>query len=141
MFDRTPGHQPVGPLRNPLPLVVAAALVAVQGVVLVGLAVAEALHVVGDRVEVGLGTAVFFLLYGAALVACAVALTRRQGWARGPVLLTQLIELGIAWNVRDEPVVAVALALAAAVTLAGMLHPDSIRVLLGADDPEDPDDG
>ena len=137
MPDRTPPDQPAGATANPPPLVVAASLVAIQGVALICLAGAEALHVVGDRVEVGLATAAFFFAYGAALVACAFALTRRQGWARGPVLLTQLIQLGIAWNVRDAPVVAIVLALSAALTLAGMLHPASIEALLGAEEPND----
>ena len=45
------------------------------------------------------------------------------------MLLTQLIQLGIAWNLRDTPLVAASLAVTAAVVLAGMLHPTTIRTL------------
>lgn len=129
MPDRTPLDQPSAAPANPPPLVVATSIVSVQGVVLVGLAVAGALHVVGERAAVGLATAFFFLLYGAALLFCAHGLTRRHGWVRGPVLLTQLIQLGIAWNVRDSAVVAIVLAVSALVALAAMLHPASVAAL------------
>ncbi|CAN5408716.1 hypothetical protein BH11ACT8_BH11ACT8_08000 [soil metagenome] len=141
MPDRTPAQPPAAAPRIPPPLTVAAALVALEGVALVCLAVAEAAHVVGDRSAVGVSTAIFLGVYGAALVGAAYALARVQGWARGPVLLTQLIAIGLAWNVRATPAVALVLAVVAAITLAGMLHPASIAALL--DDPtgsrDDPD--
>ncbi|WP_148614843.1 hypothetical protein [Nocardioides rubriscoriae] len=121
--------------RPPTPLLVAAVLVALQGVGLVVLAVVGLLDVVSSRVEVGVSVAVFFAVYGATLLACAWALTRRHGWARGPVLLTQLIQLGIAWNVRGNLLLAVPLAVVALVTLVAVLQPASIRALLG--EPED----
>ncbi len=119
--------------ENPPPLTVAASLVAIQGAVLIALAVLELANLSSDRMSMGLTTAAFFAIYGVALVGCALALTLQQGWARGPVLLTQLIQLGLAWNVRDVSVLAIALAVAAAVVLAGVLHPASLRVL--TDDP------
>ncbi len=97
-------------------------------------------NIVGDRVEVGAATAVFFLVYGAGLVGCALALSRARGWARGPVLITQLIALGLAWNVRDASLVAIALAISAVVALAGTLHPASLTVLMGEPATSDPDD-
>lgn len=124
MDDSRPDRVP-----NPPPLTVAASLVGVQGLVLVVLAVVEAFSVVGERREVAISTALFFAVYGVVLLACAVALTRQAAWARGPVLLSQLIQLGIAWNVRDAPLLSLALVVAALVTLAGMLSPASIEVL------------
>lgn len=115
--------------ENPPPLTVAASLVAVQGVVLVGLAVADLANVDPDRRSVAIAGAVFFGGYGIALLACAFALVRRVSWVRGPVLLTQLVQLGIAWNVRDFWPLAVPVAVAALVVLAGMLHPASIDAL------------
>jgi hypothetical protein len=120
---------PLLPDDNPPPLTVAASLVAVQGFVLVALAVLELVNVSSERLSLGVSAAVFFLVYGGLLLLCAWALTQQQGWTRGPVLITQLIQLGLAWNLRDLPVVAVALALAAAVVLAGMLHPATLRTL------------
>lgn len=119
--------------ENPAPLNVAASLVVIQGFLLLALAVLELASISSDRVSLGVSTAVFFLVYGGLLVLCAWALTRQQGWARGPVLLTQLIQLGLAWNLRDVALVAVVLVIAAVVVLAGMLHPASIKAL--SDDP------
>ena len=121
---------------NPPPLRVAASLVAVQGVVLVGLAGVELGNIDPDRRAVAISGAVFFGGYGVALLACAVALVRRVSWVRGPVLLTQLVQLGIAWNVRDFWPLAVPMAVAALVVLAGVLHPASVDAL--ASDPDTP---
>ncbi|WP_193611904.1 hypothetical protein [Nocardioides lijunqiniae] len=124
---------PTTPLPNPPQLVVAASLAAVQGVLLVLLAVLEVAHVSAEHLSLGVTTSVFFAVYGAALVGCAWALTRQQSWARGPVLLTQLIQLGLAWNLRDYPGLAVPMAVVAAIVIAGIIHPASMAVL--ADDP------
>jgi hypothetical protein len=120
---------PLLPDDNPPPLTVAASLVAIQGFVLLTLAVLELVNASSERMELGVSTAVFFLIYGALLLLCAWALTQQQGWTRGPVLITQLIQLGLAWNLRDLPLVAVALALTSAVVLAGMLHPATLKTL------------
>jgi uncharacterized membrane protein (DUF2068 family) len=125
----TPDHTPAG--RVPPPLAVAASVVAVQGTVLVLLGVAELANVSSERVGLGLSTAGFFAGYGAVLVVAAAALWRRVTWARGPAVLTQLIWLGLAWNLRDHPFVAVVVAVAALVALAGVLHPDSMAALSG----------
>jgi hypothetical protein len=122
---RPENHAP----QNHAPLSVAASLVAIQGALLVTLAVVELASVSSERISLGVSTAAFFAIYGAVLLLCAWALTRHQGWARGPVLLTQLIQLGIAWNLRDVTLVGVLLAVSALVALAGMLHPSSIAAL------------
>lgn len=89
------------------------------------------------RLVMGLTTAVFFVLYGAGLLLCAWQLTRRASWARSPVVLAQLIQLGIAWSFRGGGTtwLAVVLAVAALVVCAGVLHPDSIDAL--SDDPRE----
>jgi hypothetical protein len=120
---------PLLPEDNPPPLTVAASLVAIQATVLVALAVLELANVSSERASMGVSTALFFLIYGVLLAICAWALTQQQGWTRGPVLITQLIQLGLAWNLRDTPLIAGALAVTAAVVLAGMLHPATLRVL------------
>ena len=115
----------------PPPLLVAASLVAVQGLLVVAYAVLEAFATSADRAVMGATTSVFFLAYGVLLVACGWWLSRGRSWARGPVLLSQLMWLGLAWSFRggSTTVVAVVLAVVAVVTLAGMLHPDSIEAL------------
>jgi len=120
---------PLIPDDNPPPLTVAASLVLLQGFVLLALGVLELASLSSERMSMGVSTAIFFVVYGVALVACAWGLTRQQGWTRGPVLLTQLIQLGLAWNLRDASLVAVALAVTAAVVLAGMLHPATLKIL------------
>ncbi|WP_091111409.1 hypothetical protein [Nocardioides psychrotolerans] len=124
-----PDHRP----GNPPPLTVAASLTAVQGGLLVLLALLEIAHLSSQRMSMGVTTSVFFGVYGVAMVGCALALTRRQGWARGPVLLTQLIQLGLAWNLREFWPVAIVMAATALVVIAGMVHPATTDVL--ADDP------
>ena len=113
------------------PLTVAASLVAVEGAVLVLLAVAELVSLSAVRLTMGLTTAMFFVVYGAGLLLCALMLHRRVSWARSPAVLAQLIQLGLAWSFRGEPttLVAVGLAVVAVVVLAGIFHPASLEAL------------
>jgi uncharacterized membrane protein len=122
------------PPAAPPPLTVAASLVAIEGLVLVALAVVEIADLDADRRAMGLSTAGFFAAYGALLMVAAWGLRRRASWSRGPALITQLIWLGLAWNVREHVVAAVVLAVVALVVLAGVLHPDSIDALAGEPD-------
>lgn len=126
--------EPGSPLSRhgaPAPLVVAASLVLVEGLLTVIYGVGELVHLTSDRLVMGVTTSVFFLVYGVGLVACAWGLQRVRTWARGPVLLAQLIWLGLAWNFRhgETWVLAVVLAVPAVITLVGMLHPQSIDAL------------
>jgi hypothetical protein len=108
----------------------------VQGLLTVIFGVTEALSLDSDRLVMGVTTAVFFLAYGGLLLACAWAMNKVRAWARGPVLLTQLIWLGLAWNFRsgDTLPVAIGLAVTASIVLAGLLHPRSIDALERAAD-------
>ncbi|GAA4807237.1 hypothetical protein ACFQ0K_01980 [Nocardioides caeni] len=123
--DPTVGRTP----SNPPPLTVAASVTAVEGIVLLILSVLEFASISSDRRELGTSVAVFFAIYGVVLLAAAWGLHRGSGWARGPVLLTQLIVLGLAWNLRDNLAVAGALVVCAGIALAGVMHPDSVAVL------------
>ncbi|MCW2791541.1 MAG: hypothetical protein JWO76_639 [Nocardioides sp.] len=120
----------------PAPLVVAASLVAVEGGLLLLLSVLELGSLSSGRVLMGVTTTAFFVVYGAALVFCAWAVTRGRSWARSPIVLTQLIQLGVAWSFRggSTTVVAIVLAVVALVVVAGVLHPASIDAL--SDDPQ-----
>lgn len=121
-------------MGNPPPLTVAASLVGVEGLTLLVVAMVALLSLDGDRVALGLATAVFLGAYGVVLLVAAWALTRRRGWARGPALITQLILLGLAWNLRDLAVVALILAVAAALAVVGVLHPASVDALSRSED-------
>jgi hypothetical protein len=136
-------RRPDSPARTgvPAPLLVAASLVAVEGVLVVLLAVLELRSLDAERASMAITTAVFFLGYGALLLACARSVTRGHSWARSPVVLAQLIQLGVAWNYRSSPttLLAVGLAVVAVVVIAGLLHPASVEAL--ADRPDGPDGG
>ncbi len=114
---------------RPAPLVVAASIAALEGLALLLLAVLEAASIDSERLSLGVSTAIFFALTGLAVLGCAWGLLRLASWARGPLLLAQLIALGLAWNVKDAPLVALVLVVAGLVALAGMLHPDTMRAL------------
>ncbi|NUR06640.1 MAG: hypothetical protein HOQ22_12105 [Nocardioidaceae bacterium] len=130
---------PGGPLagRPPAPLVVAVSVAGLEALLLVlfGLAELRSLH--GARVAMGITTTLFFVVYGLGLAYCAWQLRRMQSWARAPVVLAQLIQLGVAWSFRGgaSTVAAVALAVLAVVVLAGVFHPASLSAL--ADDEEE----
>jgi len=113
------------------PLLTAAGLTLVEGLLTVMYGVSEAVHITSQRLVMGVTTATFFVGYGAAMMICAWGLTRLHTWARGPVLLAQLIWLGLAWNFRDGGTwpVAVGLAVPAAIVLVGMLVPSSVEAL------------
>ena len=115
----------------PPPLAVAAALVAVEAFLLLVLAVLELANLRSIRLTMGVTTTVFFLVAAAGLVWCAWSLWKARRWARGPVVMAQLIQLGLAWNFRDAPttLVAIGLAVVALVVIAGLLHPATTRVL------------
>ncbi|MGY2702664.1 hypothetical protein [Nocardioides sp. HB32] len=121
---------------NPAPLVVAASLVAIEGLFLLGYAVLELASISSDRAAVALTTAVFFAAYGGLLLAAAWAITHGRSWARSPIVLAQLIQLGVAWSFRggDTTVAAVAMAVVAVIVLLGLLLPSSIDALADSED-------
>lgn len=126
-----PEESPARPGGAPAPLLVVAALVFLQGLFTVLFALSEAVHLSTGRVLMGATTTLFFLAYGVALGFCAWGVRRQRTWSRGPVLLAQLIWLGLAWNLRDSSVqvVAVVIGVSAVLVLAGLLHPRSIEAL------------
>jgi hypothetical protein len=112
-------------------LKVAASLAGVEAILLVIQGVAEILAVSGERVAMGLTTAVFFVLYGAGLGFCAWALTRLRSWARAPIVVAQLIQVLVAASFWGGATtwVAVGLGVLALVVLVGIFHPASIHAL------------
>ena len=129
--DRRTPAAPYSRYGTPAPLAAAAALTAVQGLVTTLLGIAEMFSVAGDRVVMGVTTALFFVAYGVGLVVCAWGMYRCLPWSRGPVLFAELVWLLIAWSFRggDTLVVAIAVAVSAVLVLAGLLHPASVAAL------------
>jgi hypothetical protein len=128
-------RSPYSPHGTPAPLSVAAGLSAVEGLLLLLYGLGEVLHLDLGRAVMGVTTALFFVACGAGLLLCAWGLHAVRTWARGPVLLAQLIQLGLAWSFRegDTLPVAIGLAVVSAIVLVGVLHPHSIAALERAD--------
>ncbi len=125
--EQIPTDRPA--FQAPPPLVVAASLAAVEGLVIGVVGLVELVNLSSGRLTMGLTTTVFFAAYAAGLLFCAWQVNRGTPWVRSPLVLAQLIQLGIAWNFRGTPAVAIALALVALVVLAGLFHPASMRAL------------
>ena len=115
----------------PAPLIVAVSLAAMEGALLVLYGIVEIAALEREKVVMGASTAIFFLVYGAGLVYCAWTTYRRQSWARSPVVMAQLIQLGVAWSFwgGSSTVAAVSLGVIALVVLAGIFHPASLAAL------------
>jgi hypothetical protein len=129
-------RSPYSPHGTPAPLAAAAGLTLIEGLLIGVFGLAEAASLHSDRLVMGVTTGVFFLACGVGLMVCAWAMNRIRPWSRGPVLLAQLICLGLAWNFRsgDTLPVAIGLAVIALLVLAGLLHPRSIDALERAGD-------
>jgi hypothetical protein len=111
--------------------VVAASLTAVEGMFVVLFGLAELRSLPSERLSSGLAVSAFFVGFGAGLIFCAWQLNRARPWSRGPVLLAQLIQLGVAWSFWGGSTtwVAISLGVVALIVLAGVLHPQSIDAL------------
>lgn len=72
---------------------------------------------------------VFFLLCAAGIGWCAFKIWRLESWSRAPLVLVQLIVLGLAWNLRENLAVAGGLVLVAAIALVGIFAPPSIAAV------------
>jgi len=126
---------PLPEVQRPAPLTVAVSLTALEAVVLLFNAVAELVNLDSERLTMGVTTTAFFVVYAAGLLWCGWALSRLQSWARSPVVMAQLIQLGVAasfWG-HGTTYVSVLLGIVAVVALAGVLHPASIDALTDPD--------
>ena len=125
---------PAAHTSRPATLTVAVVLVGIEALTLVVLAVLELFSLRVERLTMGVTTAVFFLGYAVALLLCAYGLLRLASWARSPIVLAQLIQLGLAWSWRDTPAVAVPLGVAALAILGTIFAPASIAALEPGDE-------
>lgn len=108
----------------------AAAVAALESGGFVALAVAELSVLVAERVSVAVTTTAFFGVCGVALGWCARGLHRLEPWARGPLVVAQLLLLAIAWTYsRPYAAAAAAVAVLAVVGLVLLLHPATTHAL------------
>jgi hypothetical protein len=122
--DRTPSR--------PTPLLLAAALLGVEGLAALVFGGIALTQIRVSRDELGAGVTIWMLGYGVLLLAIARGVFRGRRWSRAPAVATQLILLPIAFSFRAEPTtwVAGAIAVAAIGTLVGVLHPRSTEVFV-----------
>ena len=118
-------------VRAPAPLLVAAALVGLEGLVLAVLGLLELANLDSRRVALALTTTLFFVVLGAGLALCAWGLSRVRSWARGPVVAAQLIGVLLSFSFWGGSTTATAVGILAVsvLTLLGLLHPASTRAL------------
>lgn len=123
----------------PRPLVVASTATLAEALCFGILAVVQAVTFSSERSAMGWTTIAFFLLWGLMLAWTGLALLRSRSWARSPIVMAQLIQLGVAWSfVKGDPArwqeaVAWAIAAVAVVVLVGLFHPKSIQHLAASD--------
>ena len=88
------------PTKASAALKVAALVLVVEGLVAIGLGVVDAVNTHASRPVVGIGGALFMMLYAALLLVLARGLVRTRPWCRGPVVATQVIHLPVAFSFR-----------------------------------------
>ena len=118
--------------RRPITIVVAAALLAFEGLAALAYAVLEIGQIRMSRAEVGVGVAILMAGFGLLLLLVARGVFRGRRWSRGPAVVTQLILLPIAWSFKGGSTtwVSVALGALAIAVLVGVLHPRSTAVFV-----------
>jgi hypothetical protein len=115
---------------------IAGAIVAVEALAYIVLAVLDLAEVSSDRIGLGVGAGVLLAAYGAGQLFAAWRVTRGEGWARSPLIVTHVIQLLLAWNLRngDTALPAIVMAGCAVVVLGCLLAPPVTRAL-GRDTP------
>lgn len=124
----TSDRRPSGTARTLL--LTAAAIVLVEAAIFAVLAVLELADVSSERVGLGVGATAFLLIIALGLLWAASRVVQGESWARSPLVFAQLIQLGLAFNFRGDPVwLSPAIAVPAVVTLACLLAPPVTRAL------------
>lgn len=110
---------------------IAAAVVAVEGSAYVVLAVLDMADVSSERLGLGVGAGILLAAYGAGQVFAGWRVAHGEAWARSPLIVTHLIQLLLAWNLRegDTTWLAIVMAALAVVVLACLLAPPVNRSL------------
>ncbi|GAA1658257.1 hypothetical protein GCM10009733_064960 [Nonomuraea maheshkhaliensis] len=122
---------------RPLTLLIAAAVVAVEGLVALGLGVfvaVETLTGTPDDMTSAVAEAVFGLLVGAGLLWVAWGgLFRMERWGRSPAVVTQIFMLPVGGTLitSDLPQLGIPLIVVALAGLAALLAPPTTHALYG----------
>jgi hypothetical protein len=128
-------------VNQPAPTTVRAAgwIVAAQGVaalVMAAILVVRGLTGADQHIVNGVGTAVWFVLVGAAVLAAGRALVIGRRWGRGLAVFTQLLLLPVAWYLgvgSHRPEFGIPVAIAALGALLLLFSPGAVRWAAGGD--------
>lgn len=112
-------------------LLIAVSVVAVEALVYVVFGVIAIASVADGKAD-SVGIGLFLVAYGLAQLFAGRKLLLWHAWARGPLVFTQLIQLGLAWGLRDSDRVwlAVLMAVSALAALGCLLAPAVTRALI-----------
>ena len=118
--------------RRPVTIVLAAALLALEGLLGLGYAGIAVGQIRMSRAVLGLGVAVLMAAFGLLLLVVARGVFLGRRWSRAPAVVAQLIMLPIAWSFKGGATtwVSVVLAALAIAVLVGVLHPRSTAVFV-----------
>jgi hypothetical protein len=110
---------------------VAAAIVALESVVYIGVGGLDLADTSGGPIGVGLGAGILLVAYGLGQLFAAWHVCQGQRWARAPLVVTQLILILLGKDVRPEgqPWIAPTLIVSALVVLGCLLAPPVTRAL------------
>ncbi|GII92511.1 hypothetical protein [Sinosporangium siamense] len=125
--------------NRPLPLYLAAVVVALEGLTALGLGASVAVETFAGSPESltsSIGVAVFGVLVGAALLWVAYGLLRGERWGRGPGVVAQIFLAPVAVTLiqSDRYVMGIVVAVVAVLGLVGLLAPATTAVLYHDDD-------
>jgi len=126
--DVSANERPSGAARNLL--LVAAAIILGEALTCLVLAVLGVTDLGDAGVSSGIGVSVILAVYGGFQAWAAWRVTEGDLWARSPLVVTQIIQLIIAFNLADIPAwIPVLVGASAVVTLACLLAPPVTRAL------------
>lgn len=122
--------------KRPLPLVYAAVVAGLQSIILVGLSLEVLFDISKENLRASSGIGLMLLLLGVGVGIAAIGIAKSAHIARGPVIVAQLISLGLSWNmvknVEELPgvtAVGVVLGLAALSVIAALATPSAREAL------------
>jgi len=104
-------------------LLVVAVIVVIESVVYLVLAALDLRDTPQERLGSGIGIAVLLAAYGLGQLVAARLLLKGRAGARAPLIVTQLLQVLIATNLRGEPRLALAVAVPAVAVLVMLLSP------------------
>jgi hypothetical protein len=110
---------------------IAALVVVIEALAYVVLAVLDVADVSRERLGLGVGAGLLLVIYGVGQMFAAWRVSQGESWARSPLIVTHLIQLLLAWNLRngDTAWLAIVMGASAVVVLGCLLAPPVNRAL------------